>query len=43
MKILSNKEYTQLLTETANRAWVDGFNYARKNLSVGWEREFERG
>jgi hypothetical protein len=43
MKILSNRAYNQLLTSTANKAWVEGFNCARERPDMKWEREFEHG
>ena len=43
MKILSNRAYNKLLTSTANKAWVDGFNCARERPYMDWEREFDRG
>lgn len=43
MKILSNRAYNKLLTSTANKAWVDGFNFARERQYDNWQRELERG
>lgn len=43
MKILSNRAYNQLLTSTANKAFIEGYDLGKKHQSTGLEREFERG
>jgi hypothetical protein len=43
MKILSNRSYERLLESARVKAFIDGFNCARKYPCNELEREFERG
>ena len=43
MKILSNREYDQLVSSAVNKAFIEGYNLGKKHQSTGLEREFERG
>ena len=43
MKILSNREYDQLVNSAVNKAFIEGYNLGKKHQSTGLEREFERG
>ena len=43
MKILSNREYDQLVNSAVNKAFIEGYNLGKQHQSIGLEREFERG